>query len=90
MRAPFIPTDPVKAKQIALHTEEILKQVRTCEHRGHLDKLHDGYMAYAKTMGVAKPIVDHVVDAFSEVNTLLKAREANARVVRNPAGEDAA
>lgn len=90
MRAPFVPTDPVKAKQIALHTEEVLKQVRACEHQKHLAQLHDGYMAYAASMGVAKPIVDHVISAFDDVNTLLKAREANARVVRDPTGERAA
>lgn len=88
MRAPLELTDPVKAKQIALHTEGVLEQIRACEHLPQLDKIHQGYAAFSKTMGVVKPIRDHVQDAFNETATTIKARLKNKeRVVRDPTGE---
>ena len=88
MRAPFEPTDPVKAKQIALHTEGVLKSIRECESLPQLEKIFTGYAAYSTSMGVVKPIRDHVQEAFNETATTIKAREKNARVVRDPTGED--
>lgn len=88
MRAPFVPTDPVKAKQIALHTEEVLRLIRDCHALNQLDRIVDGYMAFADEMSVVKPIREHVTVAAGEVQTLLKAREANAKVVRDPTGEN--
>lgn len=89
MRKPFEPTDPVKAKQIALHTEGVLAQIRECTSVGQLEKLHKGYAAFVDTMGVVKPIRDHVQTAFNETATMIAARERNARVVRDPTGERA-
>ena len=79
MRVPFAPTDPVKAKQIALHTEGVLKSIRECESIASLKQIHDGYAAYAKSMGVVKPITEHVQEAFNETATLIAARERNAK-----------
>lgn len=88
MREPFNPTDPVTAKAIALHTEMVLASIRSCESLTGLEEMFTGYEAYVKTMGVVAPIRDHVQTAFNEQATLLKARAKNARVVRDPTGEE--
>jgi hypothetical protein len=79
MRAPFEPTDPVKAKQIALHTEGVLKSIRECESIGQLKNIYDGFAAYSATMGVVEPIREHVQKAFNETATTIAARERNAK-----------
>jgi predicted transcriptional regulator len=79
MRTPFVPTDPVTAKEIAIHTEATLQQIRSCDSIGSLKKIYDGYDTYSNTMKVVKPIRDHVQEAFNETATLIAARERNAK-----------
>lgn len=79
-RADFMPTDPVKAKQIALHTEAVLQSIRECESLPQLEKIFTGYAAYASSMGVVEPIREHVQIAFNETATTIKARQRNSRV----------
>lgn len=81
----FVPTDPVKARQIAEHTMGVIVGIR---HAATLDQLNaraGEWQSFADAMGVVKPIRDHVRDAINETAVHIKAR----RVVRDPTGEAA-
>lgn len=75
------PCDPVKARQIALHVESVLAQIRDCQTLPQLEMIFEGFGAYAKTMAVVTQIRDHVRTAFNETATVIKARERNAATV---------
>jgi hypothetical protein len=83
----FVPTDPVTAKAIALHTEGVLARMRGCEAIKPLEEIYTGFLSYAKSQSVCEQIREHVQTAFTETATLIKAREKAARVVRDPTGE---
>jgi len=91
----FVPTDPVTAKQISMHTALVLDQIKACEQIDDLEKIYTGYAAYAKSMNVTSQIVEHVQTTFNETATLIKAktkakeREQAQRVADRMTGEAA-
>lgn len=89
MRTPFVPTDPVTAKAIAMHTEIILAEMRAAVALPALEKLYTGFLAYAEKDRVCAQIREHVRGAFNEMALTIKAREKAARIVRDPTGEAA-
>lgn len=83
----FVPTDPVTAKAIALHTEGVLRQIRECTTIAAMEDIYAGFATYAGKEGVCQQIRDHVLTAFNETAITIKAKEKAARVVRDPTGE---
>jgi pyridoxal/pyridoxine/pyridoxamine kinase len=71
----FVPTDPVTAKQISMHTSVVLDQIKACDQLEALEKIYTGYAAYSKSMNVTSQIVEHVQKVFNETATLIKAKQ---------------
>lgn len=93
MAKQFVPTDPVTAKQISMHTAVVIEQINACENLEQLEQIFTGYAAYAQSMNVTSQIVEHVQGCFNSTATLIKAkqkakeREEAQRIANRMTGE---
>lgn len=78
-RKPFMPIDPVTAREIALHTADALRCIRACTTVGEVDGLLASYARYAEAKEVAPAIREHVEIAGRETITTLKALARQGR-----------
>lgn len=78
MRKEFVPTDPVKAKAIAIYATSKLEQMREEADIERLKLVYRGWMTYADSEGVCEQIREHMLRAFNETAITIKAREKNA------------
>lgn len=78
MRREFVPTDPVKAKAIALYATSKLEQMRDETDVERLKLIYRGWMTYADSESVCEQIREHMLQAFNETAITIKARAKNA------------
>jgi hypothetical protein len=74
----LVPTDPVTARAIAIHTEGELRQIRECTSVEAVNGLYDGFVSYANKEGVCEQIREHVRDACREMAITIQAKEKAA------------
>lgn len=78
-RKPFAPTDPVTAREIALHTAEVLRSIRASLTADDVETFRAGYARYAEAKDVAPAMREHVEIAARETMTTIKALAKRGR-----------
>lgn len=74
------PCDPVKAQQIALHTQAVLRDMEATAEVGDVIAAVNNYRIYAKSMAVAPQIREHVKMVGNRRITVLKALAKNGQI----------
>lgn len=78
-------SSPEEARQIALHTEQVLAAIRRSPNKAEAKSTANTWFKWADANHVCKPIRDHVILATSEVVAQFGERPP---LIRNPAGAD--
>ena len=83
------PCDPVKAQQIAMHTQAVLDRMDACPDIGEVVAAVKNYRDYAKSMAVAPQILEHVEMVANRRITHIKALAKNGQIT-SPRGDRSA
>ena len=79
-KKPFVPTDPVTAREISLHTADALREIAGAPSIADAENRLTAWLRYAEARGVAPQIREHVQKSTRERIMTLKALAKNAQI----------